>query len=250
MEESMRIQSVQELKQYYHSLDQNDVFTGKVNDRHLKLPILIDLLQRGVSCIPSPISQALNGSKVFQALVYKPWMVEHTYVVTRRTDLLQVINRCYKEKMHTVVTRQDHLHCGHGIRKWESLETLYNCLAFSESDYPFVIQEFVEDFTDVRVIVAGDYREAYSRENPHGFRVNLAAGGMCHPVTVDENMERVCREVMERGQFPYAHIDLMITGNRCYFQEIALNAGIKGAVIARKTLDEKKTNIIESMSRK
>jgi len=64
-----------------------------------------------------------------------------------------------------VVTKQEGMHCGHGIRRWDSAEVLYNTVAFTDSAYPFVLQPFLPDITDVRVIVVGDYVEAYLREN-------------------------------------------------------------------------------------
>jgi ribosomal protein S6--L-glutamate ligase len=54
---------------------------------------------------------------------------------------------------------------------------------------------------------------------------------------------------MERGKFPYAHIDLLVTADgHSYLSEIALNGGLKGARIEREDLDAMKGNILEKMA--
>jgi ribosomal protein S6--L-glutamate ligase len=54
---------------------------------------------------------------------------------------------------------------------------------------------------------------------------------------------------MQRGKFPYAHLDLMVFENdACYLSEIALNGGIKGARISREELDQKKMAVLEKLA--
>ena len=245
----MIIRSSKELKEQYHNLCSGDIFLGVLTFKHLKQSILIDLLERGVLCFPSALSQTLNGSKAAQVLVLKKWMLPHTSVITRRSDFIDIINKYNRLGMAFVITKEDHLHCGYGIRKWDTIETAYSFMAFSESSYPFVIQPFLENFTDVRVIIAGDYVEAYVRHNPNNFRMNITMGGKNYTYTVDKDTEEFCRAAMAQGKFPYAHVDLQITDNRKYFlSEIALNGGIKGARISRKELDQKKQNVIENLA--
>jgi ribosomal protein S6--L-glutamate ligase len=149
-----------------------------------------------------------------------------------------------------VVTKQDGMHCGHGIRRWETIETLYSFMALAESSYPFVLQPFREEFSDIRAIIVGDYVESYSRCNPHNFRVNISSGGTAAPCRLDEKKEAFCRSVMQRGRFPFAHLDLMILANgECYLSEIALNGGIKGARIDREELDQKKMALLEQLAK-
>jgi ribosomal protein S6--L-glutamate ligase len=53
---------------------------------------------------------------------------------------------------------------------------------------------------------------------------------------------------MERGKFPYAHLDLLVSKNDTYYlSEIALNGGTKGAKISRQELDRKKQAVLESL---
>ncbi|UCD90004.1 MAG: hypothetical protein JSW04_00745 [Desulfobacterales bacterium] len=246
----MIIKSSSELKALYNDICSGDIFIGKLTYKHLKQTVLIDFLEQGVSCYPSPLSQSLNSSKAAQALILKKWMLPHTCVITRRIDLINTINEYNKNGIGSVVTKEDHMHCGHGVRKWDTIETVYSFMAMSESSYPFVLQPFLEQFTDVRVIIVGNYLEAYIRHNPNNFRMNLSFGGKNYPYTLEKDKEMFCRQVMERGKFPFAHLDLQITDNgTCYLSEIALDGGVKGASISRKELDLKKQNLLEGMAK-
>ena len=244
----MIIRSSQELKERYQDLCSGDIFLGILSYRHIKQSILIDLMERGVSCFPSPLSQILNQSKTTQAVVLNKWMLPHTCVITRRRDLIETINTYTKLDIAPVVTKEDHMHCGHGVRKWDTIETLYNYMALSESSYPFVIQPFLDNFTDVRVIIAGNYMEAYVRYNPDNFRMNISIGGKNHPYEINTDLLNFCQTAMERGKFPYAHLDIHITDDGSYYlSEITLNGGTKGAKIRRKELDQKKHDVLERL---
>ena len=246
----MIIKSSRELKALYQKLRPGDIFLGTLSYKHLKQSVLIDFLERGVFCYPSPLSQTLNSSKAAQALVLQKWMLPHTYVIARRIDLINTINEYNKNGIGPVVTKEDHMHCGHGIRKWDTIEMLYSFVAMSESSYPFVVQPFLESFTDVRVIMVGDYVEAYVRHNPNNFRMNISFGGKNYPYVLDEDKEGFCRQALARGKFPFAHIDLQIINDgRCYLSEIALDGGTKGASISREELNLKKQHLLESLAK-
>jgi glutathione synthase/RimK-type ligase-like ATP-grasp enzyme len=245
----MIVRSSRELKERYHDLCSGDIFLGILTYKHIKQSILIDLMERGVSCFPSPLSQVLNHSKATQAVVLNNWMLPQTCVVARRTDLIAAVNTYNRLKIAPLVTKEDHLHCGHGVRKWDTIETLYSFVALSESSYPFVVQPFLDNFTDVRVIIAGDYMEAYVRHNPDNFRMNISMGGKNYPYEMNTDLLNFCRKAMERGKFPYAHLDIHITDDGTYYlSEIALNGGTKGAKIRRKELDQKKQDVLEDLA--
>jgi ribosomal protein S6--L-glutamate ligase len=245
----MIVTTSRELKASYNELAAGDVFIGNLPLKYLKQPILIDMLERGIRCLPSPLAQILNSSKVAQAFVMNEWMLPHTQAISRRTDLIEAINTFAKNDIGPVVTKQDGLHCGHGIRRWETVETLYSFMALDESSYPFVLQPFQEGFTDIRVIIVGDYVESYSRSNLYNFRVNLSLGGTGSAYKLDEEKEAFCRSAMQRGKFPFAHLDLMVLeSGECYLSEITLNGGIKGARIGRQELDQKKKELLEKLA--
>jgi ribosomal protein S6--L-glutamate ligase len=245
----MIIRSNRKLKELYHDLGPGDIFIGMLSSKYLNQSVLVDLLERSVICLPSPLSQNLNRSKVAQALIFKAWMLPHTSVITRRMDLVDAINQYNKHGITAVLTKQESMHCGHGVRRWENIETLYNIVALSKSSYPFVLQPFINDLKDVRVIIVADYIEAYGRRNPDNFRMNISSGGKNYSYALDQEQEKFCRSVMERGKFPYAHLDLQITeSGEYYLAEIALNGGIKGAGISRQELDKKKKPILEKLA--
>ena len=245
----MIVRSNRELKARYNKLTAGDIFIGNLSSKYLKQPMLIDMQQRGIRCLPSPLSQILTGSKVAQAFVLHQWMLPNTRVISRRTDLIEAMNTFAREDIGPVVTKQDGMHCGHGIRRWETIETLYSFMALNESSYPFVLQPLRKRFTDIRVIIAGDYIESYTRANLYNFRVNISLGGSGSPCRLDDEKEALCRSVMERGRFPFAHLDLMVVEDgSCYLSEIALNGGVKGAHIDRQELEQIKMALLEDLA--
>jgi len=244
------ITTSKELMDRYDELSRGDIFAGKPTAGRLNQFLLIDLLERGVVCVPSPLSQIVGGSKIVQTLLLNRWMLPNTLLISRRKNLMDAIGLYNRESNGPVVTKEDRMHCGHGIRKWDSIETLYSFVSMSESSYPFILQPYVKQFTDLRVIIAGDYIEAYARDNPDNFRMNMAAGGSSWPVDLSTDKEKFCRSVMERGKFPYAHIDIMVAPDgKYYLSEIALNGGIKGARIGRAELEQRKQEITDRLVR-
>lgn len=242
----MIIRTNRELKSRYDDLTAGDCFIGMLSLKHLRQNIFVDLLERGIRILPSALCQTLSHSKVSQARILKKWMVPHTLVITRRADLMSAMNTYDALGVDTVVTKEDRLQCGYGIHKWQSLEDVYNHFSFDPRWYPFVMQPFLTDYRDVRVIVAGDYLEAYSRENPHNFRMNLSLGGKSKPYGLSKDQLTLCKAVMARGRFPYAHLDLLVTAQGSSFlSEIALNGGMKGAQMKREQLDALKRDILE-----
>ena len=225
----------------YQRLGADDVFIGQVPSSCLKSALLTDLTDRGVRLVPSATAWMLNASKVAQAFLLNPWMVPYTLAITRRKELLDAVTTYSKKKIPAAITKSDCLHCGHGVRKWDNLETLYNCLAFDEKAFPFVLQPYVTDFMDVRVVIVGDYCEAYSRRNPHNFRMNLATGGQSEPHVLTHEQAEFCRAVLARAGMPFAHMDLMLLENsRIHLSEIRLNGGIRGARIQHTELEQMK----------
>jgi ribosomal protein S6--L-glutamate ligase len=236
--------------QAYHSLEDGDVYLGNVPSSHLKAAILADLTARGVRLIPSAVAQMINASKVAQAFILNPWMVPLTTAVVRRKQLLDAITAFDRENIETVITKADRLHCGHGIRKWDSLETMYACLGLDDAALPFVLQPFVEQFVDLRVIVVDDFCEAYVRTNPHNFRRNLSTGGQSQPHPLTAQQTDLCRKLMRRVQMPYAHIDLMLAPDgSTYLSEIRLSGGIQGARISRAALERKKQRLLMTLAK-
>ena len=245
----MIIHNSRELKDRYDELKAGDVFLGVLSYKFLKDRVFIDLLERGVRLFPSALSQTLSASKVAQALVLRKWMLPHTLVITRRLSLMHAINYFNRHQIERVVTKEDRLDCGYGVHYWNNIEEVYNQTTLQSPVYPFVVQPFIDQYTDIRVVIVGDYIEAYTRENRYNFRNNISAGGTSSPYHLTNSQLALCREVMERGKFPYAHIDMFITPERkFYLSEIALDGGLKGARIDRDTLCRLKEELLQRLA--
>jgi glutathione synthase/RimK-type ligase-like ATP-grasp enzyme len=244
------VRTTHELDENYHLLKAGDIVAGQMMSAHLKAAQLVDLLQRGVVVVPSSLAQLLSRSKVAQAELLNPLMHPLTRAIRRRKDLLEAVHLYGGENIGAVISKQDHLHCGHGVRRWDHIETLYSFCGLDRNAYPFVLQPFVEKFEDVRVIMVGEYEEAYIRRNQYGFRSNLSMGGTHHPYSLSPAQRSFCRHVMERTLFPYAHLDLQIMigdDTCCYLFEITLNGGIRGSRLQRSELDALKARRLDEL---
>ncbi|HEY9074099.1 MAG TPA: hypothetical protein VIN67_08190, partial [Desulfobaccales bacterium] len=92
----------------------------------------------------------------------------------------------------------------------------------------------IEAARDLRVVVVGDYAEAYERVNPHGFRKNLFQGGASRPAELEPSQLLFCRRVLDRGKFPYAILDLLVAPDgETYLSEISLKGGLTGARLSQ-----------------
>lgn len=246
----MIIRTNHELKARYDELRSGDCFIGMLGFKQMRHAVFVDLMERGVTIVPPPLCQILNTSKTAQAQILGPWMLPHSCVISRRTDLMDAISRYSEAGIGPVVTKEDTLDCGLGVHRWRHIEDVYNHASSNPHLFPFVLQPFLDTYRDVRVIIAGEHAEAYGRRNPNNFRVNLTAGGQSAPQELTDDLRDFCRQVMQRGRFPFAHIDVLVEKDGTqYLSEIALNGGMKGARISREELDEVKKGILETLAR-
>lgn len=238
-----------QLMHTYHELGPGDVYIGQIPGTHLRSAILSDLTARGVGVLPGAVAQLVSGSKTAQAFLLMQWMVPHTRVISRRKEILDAL-ACYAQNgIYAAITKQEHMHCGHGVRLWNDLELMYSFLSLQDNVYPFVLQPFMQVASDLRVIIVGDYTEAYARQNAGGFRMNLAAGGSSQVYQLSDEQVMLCRQIMKRTQMPYAHIDLMITREgHNYLSEISLHGGLHGAQISKPELDRLKQNHLMALA--
>ncbi len=224
----------------YSALKREDVIVGLLNLKPAEEFLFLDLRERGIRLFPSALSQKLSRSKCLQALILKKWMMPATMVVRDRHDMVKAISspQFIGKK---IITKQDRMNCGLGINLWEGIEAVYNQTIFGMLSYPFVIQPFMQGAIDVRVIVLGDYIEAYWRKNAHTFRNNIFFGSNSGRYELNDREMSICQEVMERGRYPYAHIDLMVfqDSEEVFLSEINLRGGLKGAQISHKEYEER-----------
>ncbi len=219
----------------------------KVQEEHL----LLDLVERGVRLIPSATSQLASRSKTFQAKIFSPLMIPGTKPIYDAHHLLDTISYYHEQDYREVVVKHDRKNAGQGVFLFNSIEEVYSLAANKGIAFPFVIQPFVKNSYDLRVIILGDYIEAYQRHNPNNFRNNLHCGGSAVSCELSRDQLHFCMQIMSRGSFPYAHLDLMVTEDgETYLAEINLRGGIRGAQITTTEYKQKVKEINHSLVQK
>jgi ribosomal protein S6--L-glutamate ligase len=237
-----------ELPELYHALAAGDIIACRLSLKYEEEHLLLDLLERGVHLIPSATSQLASRSKTFQARLLAPYMVPHTTAIYDIHGLLNTISLYGHHDVGKVVLKHDRKNAGLGINLYGSIEDIYNQATNNSISYPFVVQPFVPDSRDIRVIILGDYTEAYERRNPDNFRNNLHCGGAARPFQLNTDQIELCEKIMTRASFPYGHLDLMVTEeNEIYLAEINLRGGIRGAVIDPASYQKKVKAVEEKL---
>ncbi len=224
-----------QLRTDFHNLQRGDIICSRIPLRRGEEHILCDLVDRGIHLIPSATAQLASRSKTLQARIFSQWMIPHTYSVYDRHQLLEIVHLYHQKSIEKVILKQDGKNAGIGILLFGNIEEIYNQAANNLLAYPFVTQPFIADCTDLRVIVLGDYREAYTRLNPNGFRNNLHCGGTPEPYTITPEISKLCENIMQRGNFPYGYLDFMLTEmGEIFLAEINLRGGLRGATISSR----------------
>jgi len=248
------IQTNDELFSCYHKLQTGDIVNCRLRLKLGEEHILLDLMERGIQLIPSATSQLASRSKSYQARLLSMLMIPQTVVIYDIHGLLHTVSLYGEHKIGKVVLKHDRKNAGLGIHLFRDIEDVYTQAANDVLPYPFVLQPFMQNSRDLRVIVIGDFVEAYERINPHNFRNNLHCGGESSPVELNGKQLEICRKAMKRGNYPYAHLDLMITEDgETYLAEINLRGGMRGAMIDSRTyktkIEDQETTLLEHLSR-
>lgn len=221
-----------ELPALFQELRPGDIIACRLRLKYEEEHLLLDLVERGVHLIPSATSQLASRSKTFQARLLAPLMVPLTVVIYDIHGLLETVSLYGHHAIKKVVLKHDRKNAGLGIHLFRDIEDVYTQAANNVLPYPFVLQPFIANSRDVRIVVLDDYIEAYERNNPDNFRNNLHCGGEANTFDLSSAQRKLCNEAMKRGSFPYGHLDLMITEkNETYLAEINLRGGIRGAAI-------------------
>ncbi len=225
------INSYQKLLKHFSLLKRGDLIFTRIPVRNDNFHLILDLEIRGVLSFPSFLSQILSVSKIAQAEILRSFMPPYTYVIKNQSTLLSIFQNPPPYKRF--VTKRDQANCGLGIKIWRDLEEVFNWAGTPGLEFPFVLQPFFEDWRDLRIIYLGNlYREAYERRNKKNFRQNLFFGGEAFSYKLSKREIEFCEQILNRGLFPYAHLDLAyIEGEGPYLSEINLKGGIKGAQI-------------------
>ena len=219
----------------YDDLSPGDIMFGRIRLYPGEEHLLLDIMTREILMIPSALSQLCSRSKVFQTRVLGRFMAPGTAAVYCMNDMIRIVSEYGRDKTGKVVCKLDRANGGLGILQFSSIEEVYSLAALGTLSFPFVVQPFQAESKDVRVVMLGDYKEAYLRHNPNNFRHNLHCGGMSASCDLTDDQIELSREIMNRARFPYAHIDLLITSSgSIWLNEINLRGGLRGAVISQQ----------------
>lgn len=220
----------QTLLKLYEELGSGDVVVGRVRMRPGEELLLLDLTARSVHFIPSALAQVCSRSKVLQARLLGRYMVPGTRAIHDWHDLMEAVSFWGREGLGEVVCKLDRANGGQGILWFQSIEEVVTQAVLGALAYPFVVQPFIRDCCDVRVVLLGETVDAYERYNPDNFRHNLHCGGVGRRWQLSGGEEKLCREVMARAGFPYAHVDLLVSGSgEVWLSEINLRGGLRGS---------------------
>jgi ribosomal protein S6--L-glutamate ligase len=171
-------------------------------------------------------------------------MVNNTLPVYSMHDMMAAVTGYGRANISQVVCKLDRANAGLGILRFSSVEDVYSQAALGNLAFPFVLQPFIPDCQDVRVVILGDTIEAYQRYNPHNFRHNLHCGGESQPWNLSREELDFCLQVMARSACPYGHVDLLILPDSSHcLSEINLRGGLRGADMSQKDYLEKVAGI-------
>lgn len=228
------ITSNRQLFSSYQDLQAGDIVVGRIRLSPAREHLLLDLVSRGVILVPSASSQLCSKSKVFQAELLGKFMLPNTLAVYSAQDMLELVTVYGRAGIEDVVCKLDRANGGLGILKFSSVEDVYSHLVLNAMKLPFVIQPYIVNCRDVRVVILGETVEAYERFNPDNFRHNLHCGGISKPWDLSAEQFALCKKVMERAGFIYAHVDLLIEKNgTASVSEINLRGGLRGASLSQ-----------------
>ncbi|MBX6422684.1 RimK family alpha-L-glutamate ligase [Thermosulfurimonas sp. F29] len=241
------ITSNRTLRERYEELGAGDLILTRISLKPGEEGLLLDLATRGVRAFPSLLSQALSRSKALQATVLGSFMPPGTRVIRDRHDVIRALTEYAELGVEEVVTKEDRANCGLGVHLWRSVEEIFNHAGREPLRFPFVLQPRFRELRDIRVVILGDYVEAYERCHPYSFRHNLYFGGHSRPYELSEGELEFCRRVMRRGDFPYAHLDMVYTREGGpYLMEINLRGGLKGSRLTQEEYQKRLAAITES----
>lgn len=242
------IRSLTELGRRSSELAAGDLVLGPLAVKPGAEVILIDLQDRGVVFFPPLLAQLVVRAKTAQAQILGDFMLPGTFVAHGLADLAARLGDA--RLAGPVVAKRDRAHLGLGVGFWPSLEALYSLAGLTTISFPLVVQPFLDGARDLRVVVAGEYAEAYERLNPEGFRKNLFQGGASRPVELSPGLLGFCRRAMARGKFPYAVLDVLLSPREeAYLSEINFHAGLKGSKIGQAEFHRRVQHLLEDYQR-
>ena len=227
------IRSISDFRRHYRQLSAGDLVLGVLSVQSGEEIKILDLATRGVAFFPAVLCQLLAAPRRPRLKFWRTiWFLGVLWpmpcrIWPRTSPNLKAVKQWWPS--------------GTGaIWAWGSASGPHwkPCTAWASLQgltYPLVVQPLLVEARDVRVVVLGDYVEAYERFNPHNFRKNLFQGGSSQPLGLAPELEDFCRVVMARGKFPYAILDLLLDPADCrpYVSEISFKGGLTGSRLSQ-----------------
>jgi glutathione synthase/RimK-type ligase-like ATP-grasp enzyme len=242
------VRSLTDLRRRSAELAAGDLVLGPVAVKPGEEIVLFDLKERGVAFFPPLLAQLVARTKSAQAQVLGDYMLPGTFVAHSLADLAARLGDDHLSG--PVVSKRDRAHLGLGVSLWPNLEALHSLAVVQLLPFPLVVQPFLAEARDLRVVVVGEYTEAYERLNPQGFRKNLFQGGTFQPVEVSTELLTFCRRAMSRGKFPYAVLDVLISpAGEPFLSEINFHAGLKGSQLGQAEYRRRVNALLEDFQR-
>jgi len=209
----------------YESFKEGDfVFSLMIRSSHYAKTFL----KKGVTLLPKFDMVKLWRSKIEHAKLFKDThMPQHTTWAYNINELKN-LQHYYKSNCPTsqlVTKKYTNTSGGKDVHKWKNIDHIidYFTTAGAGQFYPMVIQPFIENYKDYRVIVMGEFVQAIHRYNPNNWKQNTDLGASITDVPLTLEEWEFVRDVQRITKFPFIFIDLMITDDNIYLGEFSLD---------------------------
>ena len=204
-----------------------DKISCNIRDGRL-LSIFHEMESRGAAVFPPLLSQSLSMSKVHQALHYADYMIPHTEVLFKRTNVRKILRTYDENNISKTVVKEDHESMGLGDYPCWSLNQLAQTIA-SAVKPPVVVQPMLEDFREFRLVICGEVIVAKEKVNSANiFWKNRMFGGTTKMIDPSEEIVEFGKKMAGYGRFPWAYMDLLVTEDDVFLSEINLSGSNMG----------------------
>lgn len=180
--------------------------------------------EKNVQLLPHPEQIALWASKIRQAQLFNEYVVPHTKWAINIIDLLilkQYYDNHYSGELVTKPERNSGF--GRDVRKWKNIDEIISFFNQYPTKFePMIIQSFIDNYKDYRVIMLGEYIYTKQRKNSKKWRQNVHLGADITATTLTKKEYEFCKKILQISNLPFIYIDLMITPDHIYLGEISL----------------------------
>jgi len=197
---------------------------GGVADAHLDVPWVNDR---------EAILRSRNKADVLTRLAGADLPVPETVLVSNPVDEADLV-AAYEQFDPPVVVKPTSTTRGVGVAKAADLDSFLGVVDYLDlvhdfqatGDKSFLLQEYVPDATDYRVMVLDDeYVGAVERRLPEEalaagqWKHNVHRGAVARPVDLDPDLRRLAERAADVLDIPFLGVDLLVTDDRALVNE-------------------------------